>query len=57
MTGKPLLQPPHIQPARSSVTGPRRQRGQARTLDNEFGLDKCRNAGGMQAGGQIATGR
>ena len=57
MTGKPLLQPPHIQPARSSVIGPRRQRGQARTLDNKFGLDKCRNAGDMQAGGQIASGR
>jgi hypothetical protein len=27
-----------------------------RTLDNGFGLDKCRNAGGLQAGGQIATG-
>src|SRR3954469_740324 len=33
MTGKPLLHASHIQPARASVTGPRRQRGQARTLE------------------------
>jgi hypothetical protein len=36
MTGKPLLQAPHIHPARSSVTGPRLQRGHASMLVNEF---------------------
>ena len=37
--GYPLLQAPHIQPARSSARCPRRQRGQARTLVNEFASD------------------
>ena len=55
MTGKPLLQAPHIQPARSSVTGPRRQRGQARTVVSEFGSDTGGNAGGRRARGQPAT--
>ena len=36
MTGKPLLQAPQIQPARSNATGPRRQRGQASTAVSEF---------------------
>ena len=36
ITGKPLLQAAHIQPARSGATGPRPQRGQASTLDKGF---------------------
>jgi hypothetical protein len=36
ITGYPLLQLEQIQPARSGDTGPRPQRGQARTLDSGF---------------------
>ena len=53
MTGKPLLHASHIQPARANVIGPRRQRGQARTLDRvDVSSTMAGNAGGSARDGQ-----